>query len=120
MTSSPSLAATTDATLSPSLAAIADDILLSPALFRIKLETNEQGATVTEEGKFLCRTPCPMHGRPGEKRRVWISKRGFVSQRKTIRFDRPGTVRVKLEPESLSEKDGLKGSSGLSGEDGLK
>jgi len=42
----------------------------------VELRANVKGATVTERGRKLCVTPCPLKGRKGESRRVKISKSG--------------------------------------------
>ena len=88
----------------------------------IRIVTNVNPVRVKEGKSTVCRkSPCVLTARPGELRQIRVKREGYQTERRALRFE-PGekTVEIKLERESLSSRDGLKGATPPSDEDGLK
>ncbi len=97
------------------------DVTSSPAPVVQEITANVEGADVTVDGVTLCETPCKLEGRAGEKRKIRVLKRGFITARRRFTFA-PGAepLYIELKKVSLSQEDGLKGAPTPAEKDGLK
>jgi hypothetical protein len=101
--------------------ALAQDVKVAPSVVAQRITANIDGADVTVAGRTLCETPCVLQGMPGEKRKIRVLKKGYVTAKRRFTFALGAQpLYIELQKVSLSKEDGLKGAPTPAEEDGLK
>ncbi len=86
-----------------------------------RIDANVAGADIMIGGKMVCETPCDLSGKPGERLRIRVVKRGYVTDKRKFTFAQDAQpLYIELRKVSLSETDGLKVAPTPAEEDGLK
>ncbi len=100
---------------------LVQDVRVAPAVVAQQINANIEGADVMIGGRMHCETPCTLEGIPGEKRRIRVLKKGYVTAKRRFTFAQSAQpLYIELQKVSLSEEDGLKGVPTPAEKDGLK